>query len=253
MYNEQLNNQWLFKFREHLSNKRVLLLGNSLSLFADKYGEFIDSFDAVIRVGRGVVYEDLSDYLGVKFDGWSFGSLRAYVYYKCEHVPFKFFNLMQIEFYNSERMYLNFPKILLTEKFQLYKDYFLMGNEKDLKFYLQTIVNKNNERVSQGAITLSFLLNKCSTFKELHVFGFDFFESSTNYILNNNNKRVSHSWHMPMTKGNETQPHNGKVEKDYINGLIRNKKITFHPMTKLDVPEYIKEELLIKFRPNRLV
>ena len=70
MWNRALNDQFVLKLRAFCQGKKVLIVGNALSLFAKPYGEFIDSFDVVVRVGKGFPHPEFKDHLGTKKDVW---------------------------------------------------------------------------------------------------------------------------------------------------------------------------------------
>ena len=58
-----------------LENKNVVLVGNSVEILNYKKGEFIDSHDVVIRMGKGLPREKHLLQLGTKVDIWATGFL----------------------------------------------------------------------------------------------------------------------------------------------------------------------------------
>ena len=71
-YADEWNN---IKKSKLLENKTVCLVGNSVEILNYNKGEFIDSHDVVIRLGRGIPHKH-SDQIGRKMDIWATGFLR---------------------------------------------------------------------------------------------------------------------------------------------------------------------------------
>ena len=55
--------------------KRLILVGNSVEILQYQYGDYIESFDTVVRFGRGMPY-DYPSSLGSRTDIWVTGFLR---------------------------------------------------------------------------------------------------------------------------------------------------------------------------------
>ena len=60
-----------------LKNKNIVLVGNSVEILNYEKGEFIDSHDIVIRMGRGVPRPRHYEAIGKRTDLWATGFLRA--------------------------------------------------------------------------------------------------------------------------------------------------------------------------------
>ena len=56
--------------------KRIILVGNSVEILQYEYGDYIESFDTVVRFGRGAPY-DYTTSLGSRTDIWVTGLLRV--------------------------------------------------------------------------------------------------------------------------------------------------------------------------------
>lgn len=250
MYNEELNNQWISKFKEYVYGKKVLLLGNSLSLFAEPRGEFIDSFDVVIRVGKGFPYPEFRPFIGKKFDVWSFGVLRSGGFHLSAKAKFRIFNFLQIHFYNDNKLMVT-PSVMFDDKFQIYRDFFLMGSLTDLKNYTKFFPQHNAFRLSQGLTTLLFLIEKANTYKEMHLYGFDFFDKHTTY-QSKGEQKIAHSWHIPLTKTGLVNPHSYEHEKKFITKLRDKNLVTLHPCAEKEVDKYVLNSLYKRFRPEGL-
>lgn len=250
MYNEELNNQWISKLREYVRDKRVLLLGNSLSLFSEPRGDFIDSFDVVIRVGKGFPYPEFRPFIGKKFDVWSFGVLRSGGFNLSVRAKFRIFNFLQIHFYNDNKLMVT-PSVMFDDKFQVYKDFFLMGSWAELKSYTKFFQQHETFRLSQGLTTLLFMIEKVNSYKELNLFGFDFFDKHTTFNSNGEVK-VAHSWHIPLAKPGLFNPHSYEHEKKFITKLRDKNLINLHPCSEKEVDKYVLNSLFKRFRPEGL-
>lgn len=241
MWNNRLNEKFTNRLIGYCQNKRVLILGNSVSLLNEPRGDFIDSFDVVVRLGKGIPYPELKDYLGQKTDVWALSILRADLYRYFTDVPYKVLNIAQISVYDTSKKTTSISKIFYNSDFEIYKDYFLMGDITGTKRLIKSAYGKVdiNQRVSQGAITLAYFVNIIRSYKELHVYGFDFFEGKIRYEFEGEVNEVS-SYHLPIPthKGTNSNPHAGLYvaghpDKDYILKLRDENKIIFHEMKPL--------------------
>jgi len=246
MYNAELNNKWIGHLKNFVADKKVLLVGNSLSLFADKTGELIDSYDVVIRVGKGLPYTEFKEFLGSKFDVWSFGVLRSGAINQVT-APFKIYNFAQVHFYNKKDMLVT-PAFMYNDKHQVYRDYFLIGSIRDLKGYLR-FFPKDCDRISQGLITLLFFIDKIKSYKDITLYGFDFFENHLSFNLSDGEKQ-SYSWHLPKTKTGAVMPHSNKLEKPFIERLASKNLINIIKCPTGPIDKYVMDSLFQKFRPE---
>jgi hypothetical protein len=259
MWNERLNEKFTNRLIGYCQDKRVLIVGNSISLFNKPYGDFIDSFDVVVRLGKGYPWPEFKDYLGSKTDVWVLSMLRANHYKDFKGTPFQLLNISQISVYNSEKNTTTISKYFYEEDFQLYKDYFLMGNIQQTRKLIKSAYGKVdvNERASQGSLTLAYFTNIIRSYKELHVIGFDFFEGKVKYELMGEVNEVS-SFHLPVPsfKGSNSNPHAGlytaeQPDKEYILKLRDTNKIIFHEMDAIEeTPEMLERinSLMNKYR-----
>lgn len=256
MWNERLNDKFTNRLIGYCQDKRVLILGNSVSLFNKPCGEFIDSFDVVVRMGKGYPWPEFKEHLGEKTDVWVLSILRANHYTDFKDTPYKILNISQISIYDKERTTTTISKYFYENDFEIYKDYFLMGDISQTKKLIKSAYGKVdiNQRASQGALTLAYFTNIIRSYKELHVFGFDFFEGKVRYDLKGEVNEVS-SFHLPVPsyKGSNSNPHaglytKGHPDKDYIMGLAEKGKIIFHKMDDIDqTPEMVERiNLLMK-------
>ena len=78
--------------------KRIILVGNSVEILQYEYGDYIESFDTVVRFGRGAPY-DYTTSLGSRTDIWVTGFLRVNAR--------KFFNCLTL--FNRSRIHMDKP------------------------------------------------------------------------------------------------------------------------------------------------
>jgi hypothetical protein len=259
MWNRRLNDKFENRLIGYCQNKRVLIVGNSISLFNKPYGEFIDSFDVVVRMGKGYPWPEFKEHLGSKTDVWVLSILRANHYPDFKGTPYQVLNISQISVYDSKKSTTTISKHFYEEDFEIYKDYFVMGDIKKTRALIKTAYGTVdiNQRASQGALTLAYFTNIIRSYKELHVIGFDFFEGKVQYEMNGEVNEVS-SFHLPVPslKGSNSNPHAGMLveghpDKRYIQRLRDQGKIIFHEMEPLvNTPELQDKVQLImnKFR-----
>lgn len=259
MWNRRLNDKFENRLIGYCQNKRVLIVGNSISLFNKPYGEFIDSFDVVVRMGKGYPWPEFKEHLGSKTDVWVLSILRANHYPDFKGTPFQVLNISQISVYDSKKSTTTISKHFYEEEFEIYKDYFVMGDIKKTRALIKTAYGTVDikQRASQGALTLAYFTNIIRSYKELHVIGFDFFEGKVQYEMNGEVNEVS-SFHLPVPslKGSNSNPHAGMLveghpDKRYIQRLRDEGKIIFHEMEPLaNTPElHDKVQLMMgKFR-----
>ena len=257
MWNKRLNEKFTNRLIGYCQGKKVLVVGNSVSLFNKSYGEFIDSFDVVVRMGKGYPWPEFKEHLGTKTDVWVLSILRANHYKEFKGTPYQILNISQMSIYDKEKSTTSVSKHFYEDDFELYNDYFLMGNISQTRSLIKRAYGKVdiNDRASQGTLTLAYFTNIIKSYKELHVIGFDFFEGRVQYELNGEINEVS-SFHLPVPsyKGTNSNPHAGlyskeHLDKKYILSLRDSGKIIFHEMEKVESTPKEKIELMLgKFR-----
>ena len=72
-----MENKEIEKIKSYFKDKYVILVGNSVDILKYEWGDTIDSYDIVIRMGAGVNTEERQLALGKKTDVWAFGSMRC--------------------------------------------------------------------------------------------------------------------------------------------------------------------------------
>jgi len=251
MFNSFLNEKSTNKLKDYCKDKSVLIVGNSLTLLGEKYGNLIDSYDVVVRIGKGVPYKELVSFLGNKTDCWVFSTFRSTSYVDFKNARFKILNICQQSIYDEKDKDLTFKKLFFKKDFQIYRDYFLMGSLEDLDVMIKN--TGLNNRLSQGIFCIQYFIDTIKTYKKLDIIGFDFFESTVSYRIDEYDKDITiNSFHLPVLK-NAKNPHydlekkeeNG--EKNYILNLEKEGKIGIHKMTSYPSEETL-DILFSKFR-----
>ena len=223
---------------EQFANKNLILVGNSVEILNYEKGEFIDSHDIVIRMGRGIPnpggLEDNVKAIGSKVDVWCTGFLRENM------IIMPHIKKVPIILLNRTRMYMKNPR----EGWHLKDFYTMFTDEELLEIYdefkyvdtqskkgmsegdaldaeIKEIKNKtepNYGRPSNGFITLLWLIRKANNWNSLTLIGFDFFAK---YYPVKVGKARPQSWHLPYNKHTAT-PHRGLIEREYALDLNRD-------------------------------
>ena len=240
MYNKELNDRWVDKLRATVAGKRVLMVGNSTTMFSKKWGDMIDSYDFVVRFGKGIPYKEYSEYLGTKTDMWFFGTGRAGMWKDWKHAPFKLFTMAQINIYNPDRHEYAVHRDMMDGTIHAYRDFFIAGTSKDA---VQASKDVNGDepdaRISQGTQCIHYFANHIKTYKSIDLVGFDFFGAGFTYNYDTTLPRVpkhqpTTSWHMPLvSKAYDENPHskNGNEER-YIRSVPN---LYVHEMPPIDM------------------
>jgi len=260
MWNKRLNEKFTNRLIGFCQNKKVLIVGNAISLFANEYGDFIDSFDVVVRMGKGYPYPEFQKQLGSKTNVWMLSVLRHGHSKQFKDTEYKVLNISQIGLYENDRGNISIPKsFFVNDDFQLYKDYFLMGNLPETQRLVKKVygVVDKEQRSSQGGLTIAYFTETIRSYNELHLIGFDFFETKFQYKLDNEINEVS-SFHLPIPayKGANSNPHKnlygsnpGDIEKNYVKSLVDKNKIIFHEMTNKQLSPEATKMIMERYRP----
>jgi hypothetical protein len=152
-------------------NKKIALVGNSSKILNKQDGNVIDLFDIVIRLNHSIPVLDKL-YTGLKTDIY-FPNMStktvAYTYSKMSNAKF----ILQLTRWNNE---LNERELYLIKKM----NNVYIGDMMEFK----VLNNKLKDFIpSTGLVTYNFIINNLN-FKELSLFGFDFFKSSNKFKSN---------------------------------------------------------------------
>ena len=204
-----------------LENKNIVLVGNSVEILNHQKGNHIDSFDVVIRMGKGYPRPHYNKFIGKKMDIWASGFLRAEAHMDNIKVP---------KLLNRTRIDLNKPREVDGEWVTMFTD------EELFEIYDEFGYENNATlgRPSNGFIVLLWLIKKAWVWKSLTLIGFDFFAKSAPFKVG---EMHPNSWHLPRNTVSEI-PHNVPAEKEYALEMSRNGII------KWEILSDLKEEIL---------
>ena len=204
-----------------LENKNIVLVGNSVEILNHQKGNHIDSFDVVIRMGKGYPRPHYNKFIGKKMDIWASGFLRAEAHMDSIKVP---------KLLNRTRIDLNKPREVDGEWVTMFTD------EELFEIYDEFGYENNATlgRPSNGFIVLLWLIKKAWVWKSLTLIGFDFFAKSAPFKVG---EMHPNSWHLPRNTVSEI-PHNVPAEKEYALEMSRNGII------KWEILSDLKEEIL---------
>ena len=211
-----------------LKDKNVVLVGNSIEILNYEKGEFIDSHDVVIRMGKGVPRSHHYNAIGKRTDIWASGFLRA------EQISARPGMETVPKLLNRTRIHLTEPRELPEEL----KDQFhtMWTDEELLELYKEFgyVDSEVLGRPSNGFITLLWLIKKAWVWKSLTIVGFDFFAKKAPFRVG---AAYPNSWHLPRNTVDEI-PHNVPAEREYALEMYRNGVI------KWEILSDLKEEIL---------
>ena len=192
---------------KEISGKNVILVGNSVEILEHEYGDIIESYDVIVRFGRGVPQPDMVKAIGKRTDIWVTGLLRQ-KYAKFFPKAFKLFN--------RNRIYIDkeLPKDRLPdfEYMEMFSDKELLELYKECG-YIDG--DKYELRPSAGFITLQYFTRVANAWKSLTLIGFDFFAKTYDYKIGGAKPT---SWHKPKALINQ-HPHNAPKERDFALSL----------------------------------
>lgn len=177
-----MSGESLQSFKDFCKDKKILLVGNSLTALQREQASLIDSYDIVLRFGKGVLpgYEN---YIGSKTDVWMTGQFRLGMR---KYLPDNVICLYQPPYRIDN------PEIPEWEHIQMFTPEELLELTKEFA--------TGDERLSAGAQVSLFLKRKIKTYKELNYINFDFFQQKTGFIDKFHGiTSEATSWHLPLT------------------------------------------------------
>tara|TARA_Y200000002_G_scaffold271729_1_gene226234 strand:- start:14189 stop:14911 length:723 start_codon:yes stop_codon:yes gene_type:complete len=164
--------------KDFLKDKKVILVGPSESLLKNKNKEFIESFDVIVRVNRGIEPTDkYEEYIGERTDILyncmlehpDNGGIIDADYFSCKKVKFVVYH-PEVDFYGKA---LNKdPSHLKPTTIQKLKNNNIYLNKINFEFY-NKISSQVKCRPNTGYIAIFDLLNY--DVKELYITGFTFY------------------------------------------------------------------------------
>jgi hypothetical protein len=212
-------------FKEFCRDKRVLLVGNNLTALARKQGSLIDSYDIVVRFGKGI-QPGFEEYIGSKTDVWMTGEFRRDMHKHLKGDTVCLYNPSFIR--KMEPPTWSHVVMFDREESKSINDEFCTGDS----------------RLSAGAYTSLFFDRKVKTYKELTFINFDFFQQTTKFTDKKHDvQSYASSWHLPLLKPKDipedplnNAAHSSDAEKAVFNSLTNPTLIGL----SYDRPSYIK-------------
>lgn len=229
--------------KNYFRDQRVLIVGNSVEMFNHRKGDFIDSFDKVVRLGNGIRVKGKSEVLGTKCDVWSSGDFRMKEYF--EYHTEDQTELVELILFNNNRLRIERPalrswvdKIPQEKIHQMFTDQEIIEKNKKWKYHGWS--NNNDERtarLSGGIIAIMFMIEKVQTQKSLDIIGFDFFKKSTTDVRRGDQVK-HHSWHRPIRdviweNDRYSWDHDHKNEKQYALRAQEDGLLKWHMLSDL--------------------
>lgn len=208
MYWHELNEKRIAQLRSWLRNKRLIIVGNSVKLLEDDYGDLIDSYDVVVRIGKGLPDITRWAMIGQKTDIWFTGMLRAGLYTQVD-CAWKIITPSTNSTYDDKTPFIPINKVLFNPDFQPYRDYIWSDSIEGTKIYWRACGFNKETRPSQGIICSDFFARRVGH-KNIDIIGFDFFTESKTV-----NGIDYKSWHFPIKSGPEI-PHKSDFERNVI-------------------------------------
>ena len=170
-----------------IKDKNVLLVGNSVEVLSHELGELIDSYDTVVRFGKGFPRKKLDKNIGTRTDIAVFGILRRNNRKDYPNTKVILTNRCRMHMHlgidDSKRF--NYPSI------SIWRDEELLNIFEEFSF---KDLSRFGRRPSQGFCTLLFFLRKFPIWKSLTLIGFDFFAKSYPSLVGTGKPS---SWHKP--------------------------------------------------------
>lgn len=185
------------------TNKNIILVGNSVELLHHNFGEFIDSHDMVIRLGKGAKVDGHEKQLGRKLSVWATGFLREPMH---KNKIFKDIPILL----NRNRMSINIPrkhKMKGKDVTEMFSDEEILAFDEEFGFD-----RGPGQRLSNGLLTILYFTRKETSWKSFTIIGFDCFSKSLSFKVG---EAKPFSWHMPANTV-AWHPHDGKKERNII-------------------------------------
>lgn len=234
--------------QEFFRDKRVVIVGNSVEMLNHDKGEFIDSFDKVIRLGKGIYTAGREVSLGSKQSVWATGDWRLKERWVAgseewwPEVRLVLFNRGRMRLMEKGRpaVFDHLHKIPPNKITNMFTDDELRENH--LRFGLtgwHKDWEKRTARLSNGMTTIMYMVEKVKTYKSLDLIGFDFFKKHTDHTGFSGDYDPAHSWHKPTrhelwSNSKFEHDHDHKIEKAYVKQAEADGKLKWNILTNLE-------------------
>jgi len=223
-------------------DKNVLLVGNSVELMNHDYGKWIDSFDVVVRFGKGIETDDKEKIaVGEKTDVWVTGEFRSHMV-KDKHLRSIVDTIPILYNTNRWRMDRTYPKIRLMEgSYDMFSDPELL--DLFARYNITDFNNPDGKRMSAGILTIIFMCEKIKVFNSLTLIGFDFFAKITTSRRGGVGDPAS--WYRPIL-GTPTEVHDHDTEINIVQDFIDQGLVEWKILSDLK-PEVVLDTQYGKF------
>lgn len=209
----------LSEIQNFVKDKNVLLVGNSVAALDRVQGELIDSYDIVVRFGKGMPHGKEKS-IGAKTDIWVTGGFRSGMR---NLLPDEVKVLFSASTANNSAV----PEIGY--------EHTLMYTPEEIQNINTVLGQTNNKRLSTGALAAYYFKHEVKTYRSLTFINFDMFSISTKFIAKQHNKvEWASSWHLPIptpTKATNTEhehpAHNIDVEKRLVQNILKDDNAFF--------------------------
>lgn len=243
-------------FRDYVKGKNVVLVSNSIEMMNFELGSYIDSFDVVVRFGRGLESWRHPRSLGTKCDVWCAGAMRLNSYKNIEKFDRE---NPGIDYFLFSRNRLNFKADIEYSKDWVPTDRLVtMFSDKELqnknkKYNIDLSVRgQEDPRMSTGFICISFFVEKMQGYKSLNLVGFDFFSKEKNVDMNGF-KEHHWSWHRPgVIRDTHIKAHDHELEASEVTKWAEQGLLKWHILTDLEKTEVEKTKFGNTFNLTRV-
>ena len=188
--------------------KKIIIIGNGESAINKKYGQIIDNFEFIGRINNFQI-DRYSNYIGSKTSIWFNGANQGLV--RRKKIPDNIVVLIPSKI-NKQKKDIN---KFVNNRLGTTKEQCNIINYNTIRKYEQQV---DSDRLTTGTYSILWALDN---FKEVFIYGFDFFINSKSHYFDN--ALIS----ILKNKGiiSKAKKHDMKKEKAYIDNLISNGKL----------------------------
>lgn len=211
----------LHEIQTLVADKNVLLVGNSITALQKEQRDLIDSYDIVVRFGKGIV-DGKEKYIGTRTHIWVTGGFRI---------------TMRNHFSEDVAVLFNIgSKVKGGVKPPPFK-HTLMYTEDEIDEINRKHGQTGDKRLSTGALAAYYFANEVKTYKSLTFINFDMFRNNVKFYNNfDKSHDLAQSWHIPIPSRNSYDPEKGgadhpahdiEIEKIVIDKICEQPNVYF--------------------------
>jgi hypothetical protein len=235
------------KVREFFRDKDVILVGNNATAVKRPQGEIIDSYDIVLRFGKGIDIREYERELGTKTDVWVTNYFRLPTIGRGLKVP-------PLVVINGPPP-VNRERAQGKERFEKVINHQMYTTDAIKRLQTKWLAKEEIERhvkISSGTLTALWLAYNIDTYKSLTFINFDFFTRGIPYFNGSTEAlAVATSWHLSLAKPNYNDfssvknmlthhpSHIGDKEKEMLAPVFARENVHIHEKHLPDQHEYI--------------